>query len=63
MSQTKDRSLIHGSILKSLISFAIPVLLALLLQAMYGAADLIIVGSSRIPMNSPASPPAASFLI
>lgn len=44
MSQTKDRSLIHGSILKSLISFAIPVLLALLLQAMYGAADLIIVG-------------------
>lgn len=44
MSQTKDRSLIHGNILKSLISFAIPVLLALLLQAMYGAADLIIVG-------------------
>lgn len=34
----------QGSILKSLISFAFPVLLALFLQAMYGAADLIIVG-------------------
>lgn len=38
------KRLTQGSILKSLISFAFPVLLALLLQAMYGAADLIIVG-------------------
>ena len=44
MSQTKEQSLIQGNILKSLISFAFPVLLALFLQAMYGAADLIIVG-------------------
>ncbi len=36
--------LTEGSVLKSLIIFAIPVLLSLFLQAMYGAADLIIVG-------------------
>lgn len=40
----KSQNLTQGSILKSLISFAFPVLLALFLQAMYGAADLIIVG-------------------
>lgn len=44
MSRTKEQSLLQGNILKSLISFAFPVLLALFLQAMYGAADLIIVG-------------------
>ena len=40
----KAQNLTQGSILKSLISFAFPVLLALFLQAMYGAADLIIEG-------------------
>lgn len=40
----KKSNLLEGNILKSLISFAFPVLLALFLQAMYGAADLIIVG-------------------
>lgn len=44
MKQPSESSLIQGNILKSLISFAFPVLLALFLQAMYGAADLIIVG-------------------
>lgn len=44
MSQRKEQNLLQGNILKSLISFAFPVLLALFLQAMYGAADLIIVG-------------------
>lgn len=44
MNQTREHSLIQGNTLKSLISFAFPVLLALFLQAMYGAADLIIVG-------------------
>ena len=44
MNLQKQTSLTEGSILKSLISFAFPVLLALFLQAMYGAADLIIVG-------------------
>lgn len=36
--------LTEGNILRTLLSFAFPVLLALFLQAMYGAADLIIVG-------------------
>lgn len=36
MNQTREHSLIQGNILKSLISFAFPVLLALFLQAMYG---------------------------
>lgn len=40
----KESTLLKGNILKSLISFAFPILLALFLQAMYGAADLIIVG-------------------
>lgn len=44
MHPAKEQSLIQDSILKSLIPFAFPVLLALFLQAMYGAADLIIVG-------------------
>ena len=39
-----EKSLVEGKILKSLITFAFPVLIALFLQAMYGAADLIIVG-------------------
>ena len=34
----------EGKILSPLLRFALPVLLALLLQAMYGAADLLIVG-------------------
>ena len=40
----RERNLTQGKILKSLITFAFPVVLALLLQAAYGAADLIIVG-------------------
>lgn len=44
MEQRKEVNLTQGNILKSLISFAFPVLCALFLQAMYGAADLIIVG-------------------
>lgn len=44
MSKKTAHTLVQGSILPTLISFAVPVLLALFLQAMYGAADLIIVG-------------------
>lgn len=44
MSKIEEPNLTQGNILKSLISFAFPILLALFLQAMYGAADLIIVG-------------------
>lgn len=40
----EETSFTHGSILKPLLMFAFPVLLALFLQAMYGAVDLMIVG-------------------
>lgn len=44
MNRRSQQSLVQGNILRTLLSFAVPVLLALFLQAMYGAADLIIVG-------------------
>ena len=40
----KNTSFTEGKILQPLILFAFPVLLALFLQAMYGAVDLLIVG-------------------
>lgn len=40
----KENQLTEGKIGKSLLSFAFPVLMALFLQAMYGAVDLLIVG-------------------
>ena len=38
------RTFTEGKILSPLIRFALPVLLALFLQAMYGAVDLLVVG-------------------
>lgn len=40
----RENNFTEGRIFKPLIMFALPVLLALFLQAMYGAADLLIVG-------------------
>lgn len=40
----KQNSLTEGSVTKTLLKFAFPFLLASLLQALYGAADLLIVG-------------------
>ncbi|MBE5964571.1 MAG: MATE family efflux transporter [Lachnospira sp.] len=40
----KEKNLTEGNILKSLMGFALPVLLAMFLQALYGAVDLLIVG-------------------
>ena len=40
----QHQSFTEGKILTTLIRFALPVLLALFLQAMYGAVDLLIVG-------------------
>lgn len=42
--KTKQKTLTEGSILRALLSFALPVFFALFLQAMYGAVDLLIVG-------------------
>ncbi len=39
-----EKNFTQGNILRSLLLFALPVLLALFLQAMYGAVDLLIVG-------------------
>ncbi len=41
---SKNDCLTEGNILKSLVEFAIPVFLTLLLQALYGGIDLLIVG-------------------
>ena len=41
----KEQTFTQGAILPSLLKFALPVLLALLLQAMYGAVDLQVVGT------------------
>ena len=40
----KEINFTEGSIIKKLISFMIPILVSLILQAMYGAVDLLIVG-------------------
>jgi len=42
MKQTPDFT--HGAILPKLLRFAVPILGALILQAMYGAVDLLVVG-------------------
>lgn len=44
MKKKKEISFVEGSVFKSLIRFAIPVLGALILQAAYGAVDLLVVG-------------------
>ena len=44
-----ETSFTQGKILKPLMAFALPVLFALFLQAMYGAVDLFIVGKFAAP--------------
>ena len=43
MADTKN-TILHGRIFPPLIRFAIPLMLAILLQALYGAVDLFVVG-------------------
>ena len=40
----KTQNLTQGGIFSTLIRFSLPVLLALILQALYGAVDLMVVG-------------------
>ncbi len=49
----------EGKILGPLLKFSLPVLFAMLLQAMYGAADLLIVGQFGAAADAPPSPQAA----
>ena len=44
MMQQRNNGFLEGAILPSLLKFAVPVLLALVLQALYGAVDLWAVG-------------------
>lgn len=44
MEKKQENSFLEGSVFQSLIRFAIPVLGALVLQAAYGAVDLLVVG-------------------
>lgn len=44
MESVKENSFVEGSVFGSLIRFALPVLGALILQAAYGAVDLLVVG-------------------
>ena len=44
-------SFLEGSVFRSLISFTIPVIMALALQALYGAADLWAVGRFGTQMD------------
>ena len=44
MEHQKDNSFLEGPVFQSLIRFALPVLGALVLQAAYGAVDLLVVG-------------------
>lgn len=43
-TKTKNNNLTQGSILKTLIRFSLPLLLANIIQALYGAVDLMIIG-------------------
>ena len=49
MEKTKDFT--EGKILPQLLSFAFPVLVALFLQSMYGAVDLLVVGQFASPID------------
>lgn len=46
-----NQTFTEGTIFPKLLRFALPVLLALLLQAMYGAVDLLIVGQFSSPAD------------
>ncbi len=45
MKKGKENQLLSGGVAKSLVSFTIPILFALLLQIMYGTIDMFIVGN------------------
>ena len=51
MEKQQENTFIQGKILQPLIVFALPVLFALFLQAMYGAVDLLIVGKFATPAD------------
>ena len=61
MNVEKSQNLTQGNILSTLIRFALPVLLALVLQALYGAIDLLVVG--RFALTEDASGVATGSML
>lgn len=62
MENTKENSFLEGSVFRSLIRFAVPVLGALILQAAYGAVDLLVVGQFGDAASISAVGTGSSFL-
>lgn len=52
----KELDLTQGSVPKVLLHFAVPFLLANVLQALYGGADLFVVGRTTMPRAWPPWP-------
>lgn len=53
-ARTVEKNFTEGPILRPMIGFVVPVLLALLLQALYGAVDLLVVGRFASPADTSA---------
>ena len=62
-SETLQHDFTRGRILVPLVRFTLPVLAALLLQAMYGAVDLLIVGRFAMPADVSAVATGAEIML
>ena len=62
MQKNKENSFIEGSVFTSLVKFALPVLGALILQAAYGAVDLLVVGQFGDPASISAVGTGSAFM-
>lgn len=62
MADKKEISFLEGSVFGSLIKFAVPVLGALILQAAYGAVDLVVVGRFGDASSISAAGTGSSFM-
>ena len=52
ISVKEERRFTEGAILEPLMRFALPVMFALFLQAMYGVVDLFVVGKFSTPFRA-----------
>ena len=54
----KENDLTQGGVVKTLIAFSVPFLIANILQSLYGAVDLLVSAASATRAAWPPSPPA-----
>lgn len=54
----KENDLTQGGVVKTLIAFNVPFLIANILQSLYGAVDLLVSAASATRAAWPPSPPA-----